>query len=108
MLSTGLLLLDTVATALTALGGMVPADFPQPGAGEAPPGNIAAMFVNVMNWAKWLCLGLVVLALLFLGAKMAIARQRGDSVEIGSGLGWSLGGAIVIGAAGFIVGALVG
>lgn len=93
---------------ITAGTGLVPADFPQPGAGEAPPGQIAQLFVNIMNWAKWLCLGLVVLALLFLGAKMAIARQRGDSVEVGSGLGWALGGTIVIGGAGFIVGALVG
>ncbi|PPG87567.1 hypothetical protein C5C00_11010 [Rathayibacter rathayi] len=108
-MSTAILALDVARTALTtatAVAGVLPADFPQPGGGEAPPGSIGSLIVQVMNWAKWLCLGMVVFALMFLGAKMAIARQRGDSMEIGAGLGFILGGAIVIGSAGFLVGAL--
>ncbi len=77
---------------------------PEPKPGATPPG--LEKFTLVMGWAKWMSLGVLVLALMFAGVKMAIGNSRGDGGEHASAIGWVLGGVIVVSAAVTIVSAL--
>ncbi|MGL5829574.1 MAG: hypothetical protein ACRC0L_08410 [Angustibacter sp.] len=90
---------------MTELANLVgEAKVPKPDDGVTPPG--LEKFTLVMGWAKWISLGVLVMALMFAGVKMAIGNQRGDGGEHASSIGWVLGGVIVVSAAVTIVSAL--
>ena len=83
----------------------MPLDIPNPGNGSAPPG--AEKFQTVMGWAKWVALGVVIIGLFIIGAKLAIESRRGEgSSHLGS-LGMAMSGVIVIAGATGLVGFLV-
>lgn len=81
-------------------------DIPDPGNGSAPPG-VGDAFEDVMGWAKWVALGLVVLGLIATGALMAINSRRGEGGELLGRLGWAMLGACIIAGAVSVVGFLV-
>lgn len=82
------------------------ATIPNPGPGEPPPG-VGEKFESIMGWAKWVCLGIVVLGIMAIGAMMAVGSRRGEGGEKVGALGWALGGAVLIAGAVSLVGFLV-
>lgn len=82
---------------LVDLISQVPLEVPNPGSGTAPPGS--GQFIKVMGWAKWLSLGILVVALIFAGARMGLRNRSGDGGEHGAAIGWTLGGVIVVSSA---------
>ena len=91
-----MILLDLVA--------FVPMDVPNPGGGSAPPGF--GNFTTIMGWGKWIALGILVMALIFAGVRMAIGNRRGEGGEHAASIGWVLGGVLVVSAAFAVVGVL--
>ncbi|MFZ2501104.1 MAG: hypothetical protein WAW88_00330 [Nocardioides sp.] len=91
-------------TTVQHLVGQLPFDVPDPGPGTQPPGF--AQFTTVLGWAKWIALGVCVLALIITGAAMAIGSRRGDGGEHLGRLGYIMGGVIIISAAVALVGFL--
>ena len=81
------------------------AGVPNPGGGEAPPGSEG--FLTILGWAAWIVFGLCVLGVIIAGGAMAVSNRRGEGGEHASRLGWVLAGAIVVGSASGLVGALV-
>jgi hypothetical protein len=71
-------------------------DVPNPGAGTAPPGF--GNFTTILGWGKWISLGMLVVALMFAGARMGISSRRGEGGEHASQIGWVLGGVLVVSA----------
>ena len=62
---------------------------------------------TVMGWLTWGGLAVCVLGLILAGAKMGVDHRRGGGgVEHASAVGFVLGGAILIGAASSVIGAL--
>jgi hypothetical protein len=62
---------------------------------------------TVMGWMQWGGLAVCVLGLIFAGAKMGIShRQGGGGSDHISSVGYVIGGAILIGAASSVIGAL--
>lgn len=79
---------------------------PDPGPGMAPPG-LGEKFQQIMGWAKWVCLGVTVLAIMGIGAMMAFGgMRRGEGGEKVGALGWALGGVVIIAGAFSLVGFL--
>lgn len=78
---------------------------PNPGDGKAPPGF--GKFNDIMGWAKWLALGILVIALMFAGVRMAVAGRTGDGGEHVTLIGRALGGVIIVSAAFALVSFLV-
>lgn len=89
---------------LNAVVGRVPMDVPNPGSGTQPPGF--GNFTTIMGWGKWIGLGILVMALIFAGVRMAIGNRRGEGGEHASSIGYVLGGTLVVSAAFAIVGFL--
>ncbi|MGL5828621.1 MAG: hypothetical protein ACRC0L_03505 [Angustibacter sp.] len=81
-----------------------PVPVPEPGVGKLPPGF--DKFTLIMGWAKWIGLGILVLALMFAGVRMALGNRRGEGGEHASSLGWVLGGVLIVSASAALVGAL--
>jgi len=65
---------------------------PDPGGGSPPPGF--ENFVTIMGWGKWIALGILVMALIFAGVRMAIGNRRGEGGEHAASIGWVLGGVL--------------
>lgn len=84
---------------------LLAANVPNPGGGEAPPG-VGEKFQQIMGWAKWIALGVAVLAFIVAGAKMGINQRRGEGGEVLGTLGMISGGVCVIAGAFAIVGFL--
>lgn len=78
--------------ALTDLLGAVP----DPGAGKMPPGFDSV--TTIMSWVKYLSLGVLVVALMIGGARLAFDRVGGGH-EQGAAIGKTLLGVIVVSAA---------
>lgn len=79
---------------------------PNPGGGEAPPG-VGGKFQEIMGWAKWVCLGLTVLAIMGIGAVMALkGGRRGEGGELVGWLGMACAGVALIAGAFTLVGFL--
>jgi type IV secretory pathway VirB2 component (pilin) len=67
-----------------------------------PPG--AEQFQQVMGWVKWVALGVAIIGIMIIGAKLAINSRRGEGgAELGS-LGTAMAGVIVISGAASLVG----
>ncbi len=81
------------------------AQVPNPGRGSQPPGSNG--FVTILKWAAWVAFGVCVLGVIIAGASMAVSSRRGEGGEHMSKLGWVLGGAIIIGSASALVGAIL-
>ncbi len=75
-----------------------------PGPSQPPPG-VGDKVAMVMGWVKWGGLSACVVGLMVLGAMLWVHHRRGDGQSVG-GIGFVLGGVILIGAASGIVGAL--
>ncbi len=84
---------------------LVLAQVPNPGKGTKPPGSEG--LVKILSWAAWVAFAVCVLGVIVSGAMMAISSRRGEGGEHMSRLGYVLGGAIIIGSASALVGALV-
>jgi type IV secretory pathway VirB2 component (pilin) len=70
-----------------------------------PPG--AEKFQQVMGWVKWIALGVAVIGIMIIGAKLAIESRRGEGgAHLGS-LGTAMAGVIVIAGAASLVGFFV-
>ena len=70
---------------------------PDPGTGSAPPGSEG--FISILEWVKWVALGICVVGLMVAGATMAIQSRRGEGGEHLGKLGMVLAGVVVISAA---------
>lgn len=91
--------------ALTETVTVLPADVPNPGGGSAPPGSEG--FIKILKWAFYIASGICVLGVIAAGGMMAVAIGHGNSGQHVARLGWALAGAIVIGVASALVGALI-
>lgn len=81
-------------------------DIPQPGPPTAPPGS--EKFLEILSWAKWVALGIAILGLIILGAKMTMSHQRGSGEGHLGTFGWVVAGLVLISAAVSIVGFFAG
>lgn len=81
------------------------AQVPNPGGGTAPPGS--AKFTTIISWAAYVAVGVCVVGILVVGAKMALQHRQGQGGDHAASLGWVMAGCIVVGSASAIVGALV-
>jgi hypothetical protein len=91
--------------AIASLPARIATDLPNPDP-VMPPGF--ARISDIMNWVMWGGFAFVIVGLIVLFASMARQGHRGDG-EAGrqvTGVGWACVGAIGIGAAASIVGAL--
>lgn len=70
-----------------------------------PPGTDS--FTTIMGWAKWVALIILVLCLIGAGAMMGINSRRGEGSETLTWVMRILAGAIVVSAAGTIIGFVV-
>lgn len=88
-------MLDLLAGTLDLVqhGGMLLADVPDPGRGQAPPGS--EKFTIVLQWAVWIVTALGVLGIIIIGGKLAIDNQRGRPQEHGMALGLVIVGCII-------------
>lgn len=77
---------------------------PNPGGGTAPPGSDG--LVQLLGWAKWICFGICVAALMIAGAIMAWNSRRGEGQEHGARIAWGMGGVAVISGSFALVSAL--
>lgn len=82
----------------------LPLDVPDPGDGSAPPGF--DNFETIMGWAKWVALGVCVLALIAAGALMGVQQRRGEGGEHAGRILGALVGVMIISAAFSVVGFL--
>lgn len=89
----------------TASHVILAANVPNPGNGTAPPG-VGEKFQQIMGWAKWIALGIAVLAFIVTGAKMGINQRRGEGGEVLGNLGMTSAGVCVITGAFALVGFL--
>lgn len=75
-----------------------------PGTGKAPP--FAPGLTTILQWVAWIATAACVGGVLIVAATMALRHQRGEGGQHVSGLGWVLGGCILIGTASALVGSL--
>ena len=90
-------LVENAEHALVKAVAALPADVPNPGNGTAFPG--ADKFVTIMGWGKYIALGILVLALIGAGVKMALGNRHGGGGEHAGNIGYALGGVLVVSAA---------
>ena len=76
-------------------------DIPTPTDGT-PPG--AEQFQQVMGWVKWVALGVAIIGVMIIGAKLAIESRRGEGGAALGALGTAMAGVIVISSAASLVG----
>jgi hypothetical membrane protein len=84
----------------------LPMEVPDPGAGSRPPGF--EKFTDVLGWVKWVSLGILVVAVMLAGVRMAFGAGRGEGGEHANRIGWALGGVIFVAGAVSIVAWLAG
>lgn len=94
----------SISDTATLVFSSIVASVPNP-SGEQPPGmgNINTL----LDWAFWLGLVACVAGLIVGGALMAIQSRRGEGSEHAGRIAFACIGAIIIGAAGMLIGALV-
>jgi hypothetical protein len=75
-----------------------------PGGGApAPPPGVDTKFNTILSWASYIGYGICVLGLIITGAILAISHRRGQSGEHAAGIGYALGGSVLIGVASGLV-----
>ena len=94
----------TVQTIATQLAYFV-TQVPDPGSGTAPPGSEG--IITILQWAAWIAAAVCVLGVLIAGAMMAVQMRQGEGGQSVTRLGWVMAGAIVIGSASALVGAIL-
>jgi hypothetical protein len=67
---------------------------PNPGKGSQPPGF--ERFTDIMGWAKWIALGVLVLCLMWAGVRLAAGGRGDDASEHGGRIGRVLLGVMVV------------
>jgi hypothetical protein len=92
-------------TVLPDLLAALPADVPNPGGGEAPPGSDG--LIKILKWAAWIFGAICVLGVLGCAGAMVLNNKRGQGGEHMTQLGWILAGCIIGSSASLIVGALL-
>lgn len=60
-------------------------------------------FDTIMSWAKWICLAILILALMIQGVRMAIGGRQGDGSDYAKGIGMVLAGVMIVTGAGFLI-----
>ncbi|TFC01494.1 hypothetical protein E3O42_10290 [Cryobacterium adonitolivorans] len=95
--------MSVLITSVDALN-FVAGTLPVPGNGT-PPG--AEKFQEVMGWVKWIALGVAIIGVMIIGAKLAIESRRGEGGAALGSLGTAMAGVIVISAAASLVGFFV-
>ncbi|GAB3186145.1 hypothetical protein GCM10027060_26530 [Nesterenkonia halophila] len=90
------------ASATNAFASII-ANVPNP-SGEQPPGMDEIN--TILDWAFWLGLAACVAGLIAGGALMAIQSRRGEGSEHAGRIAMACIGAVVIGAASMLIGAL--
>lgn len=93
----------TISDTATLVFSSVVASVPNP-SGEQPPGM--GGINTILDWMFWLGLAACVAGLMAGGALMAIQSRRGEGSEHAGRIAMGCIGAIVIGAAGMLIGAL--
>lgn len=78
---------------------------PDPGNGSAPPGF--DKFIAVLGWVKWLALGIAIVGIIIIGAKLTIDNRRGEGGQHLGSLGFAMIGIIIISGAVSLVSFLV-
>lgn len=99
-------LLSAAQDSASQMAVLAAGNVPDPGNGSAPPG-VGGAFEDIMGWAKWIALGICVLGLIFIGARMAVNSRRGEGGELLGALGMAMGGVCIIAGAVAVVGFLV-
>ncbi len=79
-------------------------EIPKP-TGIQPPGTEG--LTTILGWIAWGVTFLCVVGVFFVAGSMAFAHRRGEGSESVGKLGWVLGAAVLIGAAGPVVNALI-
>src|SRR4051794_17982699 len=95
-----LAVLQLLAAAPTA----TPSGIIDPGRGAAPPG--AEKLTTLLQWAAYVGYAVAVLGVIIAAATMAIQHRHGTAGDNGARLGWVLAGALLIGSASALVGAM--
>lgn len=96
------LISEAVARAYGTILLVAPIDL---GGGAAPPGSDKILMV--MKWVLYIVTAACIVGFLTLGAKMALQHRRHEGGEHASGLGYVLGGCVLIGSASGIVATLL-
>lgn len=91
---------------LVIASGVLVAEIPDPGQGEAPPGSEGVL--TVLRWAAWIVFALAVLGVLITAGAMMINNRRGQGGEHAQALGWVFAGCIIAASASALVGMFVG
>ncbi|RQN02034.1 hypothetical protein EHW97_14865 [Aeromicrobium camelliae] len=90
---------------LTSLAALIVTELPDPGRGTQPPGTEG--ITTIVQWVAWIAAALCLIGALIAGGMMAVQLNRGSGGESVARLGWALVGAVVVGAAAALVGALI-
>jgi len=97
-------MLDHITATVDVATAALPLEVPNPGDGAAPPGS--GKFKDIMGWVKWLCLGVLVVALMARGAMFSFGRGH-EGGEAAAAVGRVLVGVIIVSAAFTTVGLLI-
>ena len=94
--------LMAVGSRAFTLSSRLVAEIPSPTGSSAPPG-VGTKLNTILAWSAYIAFGMCVLGMIASGGLMAIAHRRGQSGEHIAGIGYALGGSVVIGAAGALI-----
>jgi hypothetical protein len=83
---------------IAALVGQIPGG----GAPAAPPG-VDTKLNTLLSWGSYIGFGICVMGLIITGATLAVSHRRGESGQHAAGIGYALGGSILIGVASGLV-----
>ena len=72
---------------------------------QAPPGS--GKVLTVLGWVAWIIAAICIIAVMIVGARMALANRRGEGGEAAQSLGWVMGGLIIVSVSGAVTGFLL-
>ena len=73
------------------------------GSAPAPPPGVDTKFNTLISWISYVGFGVCVVGLIITGAALAVSHRRGQGGEHAAGIGYALGGSILIGVASGLV-----
>jgi hypothetical protein len=101
-----LVALTVLVTGLVSAGPALAAGgFTMPAFTPTQPPNTESL-ATLFGWLKWGGLAMCIAGVIITGATMAVAHRNGRGGEHGAALGYVCGGAVLIGAASGLIGAL--